>query len=113
MRLLRKAHGCASDPVPVLPRGRSAGAIDSPFGARRPPADTPRSAIHAAWGRDLLLRRRIQCAAVGSRASYACGDQLPVASGYSRGPRPDSLRILLAHQILDNLSPSIAPLFVS
>src|SRR5437899_5933249 len=77
MRLLWKAHGRASDPVPVLPRGRPAGAIDSPFGAQRSPADAPRSAVHASGGGNLLLCCGIRRAAVASDSDPARGRKLP------------------------------------
>src|SRR2546426_7027272 len=102
MRLLWKAHGRASDPVPVLPRGRPAGAIDSPFGAQRPPADTPRFAVHASGGGNLLLCRGIRRAAVASGSDPARGRKLPSAAVVPGRSGPYSLRTLLAFQILSS-----------
>src|ERR1700693_2461338 len=100
MRVLREANSRASDAVPVLPRGRPAGAIVAPDGTQWTRTYAPRAALHASGGSCLLLCRWIRRAAVASGSDPAPGRKVPSAAAVPGWSGPDSLRVFLAHQIV-------------
>src|SRR5260370_38988157 len=84
LRILRQANGGASNAVPLLPRGGSAGAIVATYGTGRAAPDSPRPSLYASRGRDPLFRCRGRRSLSDSSASPrpATRDAIPHAADF-------------------------------
>src|SRR5258708_4677190 len=102
LRILRQANGGASDAVPLLPRGGSAGAIVATYGTDRARPVPPRPSLYPARGRDPLFRCRVGRSLSDSSASPrpATRDAIPHAADFPGRPWFDSLRLLSPNSIL-------------
>src|SRR5216684_3562177 len=102
LRILRQANGGASDAVPLLPRGGSAGAIVATYGTGRAAPDSPRPSLYASRGRDPQFPYRLRRSLSDSSASPrpATRDAVPHAADFPRRPWIDSLRLLSPNSIL-------------
>src|SRR5205807_7534563 len=96
LRILRQVHGGASDAVPLLPRGGSAGATVSPRGSKRAAADPPRPSLYASRSRDSLFRRWLRQSHSGPSASVRPSphNAIPNAAAFFSRLGVDSLRPL-------------------
>src|SRR5258708_553505 len=102
LRILRQANGGASDAVPLLPRGGSAGAIVATYGTGRAAPDSPRPSLYASRGRDPLFRCRLRRSLSDSSASPrpATRDAIPHPPDFPRQRWFYSLRPVSPNSIL-------------
>lgn len=59
LRILREASTHSLESLPILPRRNTRGPIVSPVGEGWAPRNETWADVHASWGSDLLLLRRI------------------------------------------------------
>src|SRR5207244_7050078 len=107
LRMLRQVYGGAFNPVPLLPRGRSAGAIVSPRGTERAGTDSSRPSLYAPRRRDSLFCRRVRQSHSGPFASGrpSTDNAIPHPAAFPRRPGGGILLPLSPLQLLVCLPP--------